>query len=77
MENFVVGNYRNVYPADGEPLEIIGMGDVYLKISNGSKWKIQKVRHVPRLVKNIISIGQLDDNGHNVTFTANSWKINK
>ncbi|KZV54328.1 hypothetical protein F511_03583 [Dorcoceras hygrometricum] len=53
------------------------MGDVHLKISNGSIWKINKVRHVPRLTRNLLSVGQLDDEGHNVTFGDGSWKVSK
>ena len=33
-----------IYLADGEPLDIIGMGDDNLKMPNGLVWKIQKVR---------------------------------
>ena len=68
MENYVAGNHGKVYLANGEPLDIIGMGDVSLKIPNGLVWKIQKVRQVPGLMRNLISIGQLDDEGHNVVF---------
>ncbi|PON34519.1 hypothetical protein PanWU01x14_343800 [Parasponia andersonii] len=57
LENYVTGNYGKVYLADGELLDIVGMGDIRLKMSNGSVWKIQKVRHVPRLMRNLISVG--------------------
>ena len=40
LENYVAGNYGKVYLADGEPLDIVGMGDIRLKISNRSVWKI-------------------------------------
>ena len=34
MENYVVGNHGKVYLADGEPLNIVGVGDVRLKKLN-------------------------------------------
>ena len=36
LENYVVGNHGKVHLAYGEPLDIIGIGDVKLKVPNGS-----------------------------------------
>ena len=36
LQNYVVGNHGKVYLANGEPLDIIGMGDFSLKMPNGS-----------------------------------------
>ena len=36
LENYVVENLGKVYLTDGEPLDIVGIGDVRLKTSNGS-----------------------------------------
>ncbi|RVW62693.1 hypothetical protein CK203_062669 [Vitis vinifera] len=44
MENYVFRNYGKVYLEDGTPLDIIGVGDIYMKISNGSMWKIHKCK---------------------------------
>ena len=77
MENYVAENHGKVYLADGEPLNIITIGDVRLKMANGSIWKIQKVRHVPRLMRNLISVGQLDDESHSVIFCNGGWKVTK
>ncbi|KZV52469.1 hypothetical protein F511_20702 [Dorcoceras hygrometricum] len=46
-------------------------------MSNGSVRKIEKVGHVPRLTRNLLSVGQLDDKGRNVTFGDGSWKVSK
>ena len=35
LENYVAGNHGKVYLADDEPLDIIGIEDVRLKMSNG------------------------------------------
>ena len=77
LENYVVGNHRKVYLADGEPLDVIGIGDVKLKMPNESVWKIQNVRHVPGLMRNLISVGQLGDEGHNMVFCNGGWKVTK
>ena len=77
LENYVTGSDEKVYLADGESLDIIGMSDVSLKMHNGSVWKIQKVRHVPSLMRNLISVGQLDDEGHSVVFNNRGWKVTK
>ena len=68
LENYVTKSHGKVYLVDGEPLDIIGMGDVSLKMSNGSVWKIHREKHVLGLMRNLISVGQLDNEGHNVVF---------
>lgn len=46
-------------------------------MSNGVVWKIQKMKHEPKLMQNFISVGQLNDQGHHVTFRGGAWKITK
>ena len=77
MENYVAGNYGKVYLANGELLDIVGIGDITLKMSDGHVWRISKVRHVPKLMHNLISLGQLDGEGHNMTFHDGAWKVTK
>ncbi|KAG6644691.1 hypothetical protein CIPAW_08G070400 [Carya illinoinensis] len=77
MQNYVTGDFGKVYLADGEALEIEGMGDVPINLPNGSAWLLQKVRHVLKLMRNLISVGQLDADGHSVLFTGGTWKITK
>ena len=36
-----------------------------------------KARHVPKLMRNLISIGQLDDEGYTTTFGDGAWKVSK
>jgi hypothetical protein len=38
-------------------------------------WKLQKVRHVPELEKNLISVGQLNDERHSINFHDGKWKV--
>ncbi|KAB5561215.1 hypothetical protein DKX38_006172 [Salix brachista] len=77
LQNYVAGDYGVVYLADGEPLRIIGIGDVEIKLPNNSTWRLQQVRHVPELKKNLISVGQLDESGHSINFAGGIWKVSK
>ena len=65
-----------MYLADGSALDVVGMGDVRILLPNGSVWLLEKVRHIPNL-RNLISIGQLDDEGHAILFVGGTWKVTK
>ena len=60
---------------DGTPLDIVGIGDVRIRVHSDSIWKLQKVRHVLRLKKNLILVGQLDDEGHTIKLHGGQWKV--
>ena len=53
------------------------MRDVRILLPNGSVWLLEKVRHIPNLRRNLISIGQLDDEGHAILFVGGTWKVIK
>ena len=46
-------------------------------MQNGNHWLLHEVRHVPRLSRNLISAGQLNDEGCAVTFNDKKWKVSK
>ena len=46
-------------------------------LPNGSIWLLEKVRHIPDLRRNLISVGQLDDEGHAILFVSGTWKVTK
>ena len=48
-----------------------------MKLPNHTTWKLQGVRHVPGLRRNLISVGQLDGEGYCTTFSGHEWKITK
>ena len=77
MENYVSGDFGKVHLADDETLKIIGKGDIRLKLPNQTTWKLQGVRHVPGLRRNLVSVGQLDEEGYCTTFSGHEWKITK
>ena len=53
------------------------MGDVRILLHNGSVWLLEKVRHIPNLRRNLISVRQLDDEGHAILFVGDTWKVTK
>ena len=66
-----------MYLADGLALDVIGMGDVRILLPDGSVWLLEKVRHIPDLRRNLIFVGQLDDEEHAILFIGGTWKVTK
>ena len=77
FQNFKFGNFGKVYLADNKALEIEGKGDVCIKITSRNQWTLEDVRYIPRIKKNLISVGQLDSTGYAAEFGKGSWKIVK
>ena len=77
LSNYVSGKFGKVYLADGKSLDIVGRGDIDIRTSSGARWTLHNVRHIPTLKRNLISIGQLDDEGHYTTFGDGAWKVMK
>jgi hypothetical protein len=57
FQDYVQGDFGQVYLGDDAPCKIVGMGKVQIKQQNGNQWLLKEVRHVPDLRKNLISIG--------------------
>ena len=64
-----------MYLANGSALDVVGMGDIWILLSNG--FVQEKVRHIPDLRRNLISVRQLDDEGHAILFVGGTWKVTK
>uniref|UniRef100_A0A7N2RFG7 Integrase catalytic domain-containing protein n=1 Tax=Quercus lobata TaxID=97700 RepID=A0A7N2RFG7_QUELO len=77
IQNYVAGDFGKVYLADGSALDVVGMGDVRILLPNGSVWLLEKIRHIPDLRRNLISVGQLDDERHAILFVGGTWKVTK
>ena len=58
-------------------MEIARNGEVHIRTANGTQWKLQEVRHVPSLEKNLISMSQIDSAGYTTVFGGGSWKVIK
>ena len=77
IQNYVTSDFGKVYLADGSALDVVGMGDVWILLHNGSIWLLEKIQHILNLRMNLISVGQLDDEGHAILFVGGTWKVTK
>ena len=68
IQNYVAGDFGKMYLADGTALDVVGMRDVQIFLPSGSVWLLEKVRHILDLRRNLISVGQLDNEGHVILF---------
>jgi hypothetical protein len=75
LENYVAADFGKVYMADGSALDIVGMGDVCIGVHSNSVWKLQKVMQVLELKENLISMRQLDEEEHAISFHGGKWKV--
>ena len=70
IQNYIAGDFGKVYLADGSALDVVGMRGVRILLPNRSVWLLEKVRPIPNLRRNLISVGQLDDEGHAILFVG-------
>ncbi|VFQ74176.1 unnamed protein product [Cuscuta campestris] len=76
LQNLVVGDFGKVRLADDGALDVTGMADIVLKTPVGF-WTLKDVRVVPALKKSLVSVRQLDEQGHEVKFGNGQWKVVK
>ena len=77
FQNYVKCELRKVYLGDDELCYIVGKGDVMVSFSNGLTLKLRNARHVSKLKRNLIIVGQLADGGMMNTFDGDVCKITK
>ena len=70
IQNYVASDFGKVYLADGAALDVVGMRDIRILLPNRSVWLLKKVQHILDLRRNLIFIGQLDDEGHAILFVG-------
>ena len=70
IQIYVAGDFGKVYLADGSALNVVGMEDIRILLPNGSVWLLEKVQHILDLRRNLIFVGQLDDEGHAILFVG-------
>lgn len=58
-----------MYTANGETVDVVGVGDVCIALLNKNVWTLQQVKHVSNLKKSLVSMGQPDDRGHTIAFS--------
>jgi hypothetical protein len=67
----------SVFMGNDHTLEVLGIGTIKIKTDDGTIRKIQGVRHVKDLKKNLLSIGQLDDLGCKIHTEGGNLKVVK
>jgi len=76
LQNLVIGDVGKVRLAENRTLDDTGIGDIVLKTPVGL-WILKDVRVVPSLRKSLISVRQLDEQGHEVKFGNQQLKVVK
>ena len=66
-----------MYLGGNEPCDIVRKDDVMVNLSNELSLKLRNIRHIPKLKKNLLFVGQLTDGGMKITFNSNVCKITK
>ena len=70
-------NASGVITGDNTKLEIKGRGDVMMGEANGGIKHLANILLVPKLCKNLMSVGQLVDQGYDVVFSRNGCEVLK
>jgi Pol polyprotein len=55
--------------------KVVGVGSIQMKMFDGMVSILSDVRHVPRLKKNLISLGTLDNNDCTITCQGGVMKV--
>ena len=58
-------------------VKVFGVATVCLKTNIGSTLVLQNVKHAPDIPLNLISVGQLDDDGYHNDLSNGQWKLTK
>ena len=64
-----------VYLADNQPCKIDGIGSISLKNHDGSTRVLTDVRYIPKLEKNLISLGTLESKGFTIILQNGILKV--
>ena len=58
-------------------VKVFGVDTVCLKTNTGSMLVLQNFKHAPDIPLNLISVGQLDDDGYHNDLCNGQWKLTK
>ena len=64
FQNFSNKESDTVYMGNNQSCSVQGIGDIYLKMHDNKIRMLTNVRYVPRLKRNLISLGTLDELGY-------------
>ncbi|KAL4304119.1 hypothetical protein GQ457_10G006780 [Hibiscus cannabinus] len=60
---------------DGSTIQIMGKGTVVFECKNGDQKALQEVYYIPKLCSNIISLGQMTEDGNKVQMAGDTMKV--
>ncbi|KAL4383663.1 hypothetical protein GQ457_15G023980 [Hibiscus cannabinus] len=60
---------------DGSTIQIMGKGTVVFECKNGDQKALQEVYYIPKLCSNIISLGQMMEDGNKVQMAGDTMKM--
>jgi len=75
--SYTPGDFGSVKMTHESVARCIGIGQVCLEMSNGSRLILKHVKHVPDVRLNLLSVGKLCDENYNNSFASDSWKLTK
>ncbi|CAA7059133.1 unnamed protein product [Microthlaspi erraticum] len=74
---YTSGSYGSVKMGNDGSARVVGIGDICLETSLGTKLMLKGVKHVPDIRLNLISTGRLDDEGFYSLFGGGKWKLSR
>nr|ABA97036.1 retrotransposon protein, putative, Ty1-copia subclass [Oryza sativa Japonica Group] len=72
-----VQNGDVVRMGDDNPREIVGIGSVQIKTHDGMTRTLKDMRHIPRMVRNLISLSTFDAEGYKYSSSGGVVKVSK
>lgn len=75
--SYTPGDFGDVKMAHQGVAKCAGVGQVCLETSNGTKLTLKRVKHVPDIRLNLLSVGKLCDEDLDSSFSRDSWKLTK
>ncbi|KAL6210823.1 hypothetical protein ACLB2K_016055 [Fragaria x ananassa] len=77
FDTFEESSIGEVFRGDDSPCRILGIGSVKIKMHDGVVRKLENVRYIPKLRKNLISLGTLDKAGYRYSSKEGRLKVIK
>ncbi|WJX48823.1 hypothetical protein P8452_35337 [Trifolium repens] len=77
FSTYETGDFGVVRMGNNGQANVIGIGDVCVETSNGTTLVLKGVKHIPELRFNLLSVGKLDNEGYDNSFSGNEWKLKK
>lgn len=77
FSTYIAGDFGHLRMGNNDLTKVVGIGNIHLKMDNGSTVLLRDVKHAPSVRLNLISIGKLDDDGYGNNFVDGKWKISK